>query len=559
MNMNEMPSSGAEPPATPAPVRRAEFHPALAINLMMTMVMVASIAYALFRFLPLLVALPVAIALSAVFGHMADTALNGSAPKRRIIAAIAAALIFLVTCGLSYGALYGSLFAEQSALKYFEEVRRPLMDKLNAQLANAETARQALQSWADSSKTKAEIEAKSGGSCPSRRESTGVKGPIATWRETEMQIANDLAAAYTKRLEQAKARIDPYRDKLPVSYAESLAIGAAINSGVETVEALAHGAFPSSTADTLKRQAATTITWKNGEKFACNDNARDEVMARAAKAVADLQAGAMLQPIKPAIDLREDKEVMITGLLRGFNIAAAASTVGLVGGFKDDPLMDRALAKGAINRETLPFALAALIELTVVLTAAWARERGGTPIPFEPVAWAHEAHARRQATQPALKRMAMALWHGVARALINLFYAMPSSTDLQAGDKPQADPKLTEREMGWADLVLPWLSYVHDCAYLAIPILPSTQRARAAARCLDEDGQAVLLASAASWPQVSASPEFAHRVEIMVPDAKLKRYEIYRLSPDVAQAFRLHWLEPDPDRHSGTASPRERA
>lgn len=241
-------------------------------------------------------------------------------------------------------------------------------------------------------------------------------------------------------------------------------------------------------------------------------------------------------------------------------IGRAPSTAGLFGSFQDDPLMAQALKKGWINRETLPFALAALIELCVVLTATWARERGSAAIPFEPVSWLTGMRRRQATTARPIARVLLALWHAVARVAINLFYAVPiAAYDVNQELGPASDPRLTERELRWAESLLLWLAYVHDCAYLCVPIVPSTDKARTAARCLEYQGKAVLLASAATWEHVSRSPEFAHRVLMLLPDAKLKRYEIYRLSPDAAQAFRLHWLDPGPDRHSGTASPRERA
>lgn len=562
MNMHE-PNQFQQQPAShpPEPGRQLVFSPGLAINLMMTGVMIASIAYALARFLTVLVALPVAVALGAVFGHFAHMALDARVPTRhRLIAATAALLIFLVTCGLSYGSLYAALFAEQSSLRYFEESRRPLMQKINGQLANAETARRALQAWADHSEVKSQAEAKTGGSCPSKAESTGIRGPIAKWRESEKGIAGDLAKEFSDRLKEAGKRIDPVRDKLPTTYAESLVVGAALNAGAESVESLTRGAFPASVADTLKRQAVAKITWRNGETFACGDTARDELLARAAAAVAELQRGTVLEPLRPPIDLRQDKEVMITGLLRGFNLAAAVATGGLSGSFKDDPLMTQALNKGWINRETLPFALAALIELCVVLTASWARDRGSAPIPFEPVGWLTGMRQRQAATARPIARSLLALWSAVARVVINLFYAVPIAAH-GAGQEvgPAADPRLTERELRWAETLLLWLAYVHDCAYLCVPIVPSTDKARTAARCLEYQGKAVLLASAATWEHVSRSPEFAHRVLMLLPDAKLKRYEIYRLSPDAAQAFRLQWLEPGPERPRSPASPQESA
>lgn len=528
-------------------MNKAKFAPARFFNLLMVAVMTGSIAFSLTSFLSPWIAVPVALTLGGIFNYLAHAVIAPTVPHvKRAIYAAAAVLIFLLTCGLSYGSLYLSLFADTSALKYFEAKRLPLMRQMHQQLGNADAAQGALLAWQLDASDKATAEETVGGTCANKAASTGKQGPISQWRLGERTIAQNLSKDFTSRVSALRTQLTTLDASRAKNYSEMRALGDQINLAVNATEALAHGAFAQGVSATLERQVDSTISWKNGEVFKCGDAARDETLARAATAVTALLQSPVLMKLSPVLDLDRQKDVMVAGLLRGFNLAAFVVSFGRFGSFDDDALMTNALARGAINSETLPFAVAAVLELCVLLTAAWSAQGGPGLFQPNPVRAVASMRLAAQHAKSGLSRVVFAIFYHVLRVVVGLFFieksvtATPTSNShaMPAPASVAMDPVIPARELSWVVDLMPWIVHVHDRAYVCLTNVPGAERARNVARTLHYQGVAQLITGSASWSQVSANTDLVPNL-LTLPDAETRRYEVYALAPHYAQAARL--------------------
>lgn len=534
-------------------MHNAKFSPARLFNLMMVAVMTGSVAFSLTSFLSNWIAVPVALTLGGIFNYLAHAVVEPDVPHlKRATHAIAAGLIFLLTCGLSYGALYLKLFADTSALKHFETARLPLMQQMHQQLGNAEAAQGALLAWQSDAAAKATAEETVGGTCATKAASTGKPGAISQWRRAERNIAETLSKDFTNRVSSLRSQLTNLDASRAATYSEMRALGDRINLAVNATETLTHGAFAQGVAATLERQGESTITWKNGEVFICGDAARDETLARATTAVAALLDSPVLKKLSPVLDLDRNKDVMVAGLLRGFNLAAFVVSFGRFGSFADDALMTNALAHGAINSETLPFAIAAVLELCVLLTAAWAAHGGAGLFPPNPVRAVAATRRAAQRAQTGSSRLAYAVLYHALRVIVGLFFIQKSVTTAHASQyhgtptpasaAAAMDPVIPDRELTWAADLVPFIAHVHDRAYLFLTNVPDAVRARKIARCLHFQGIAQLITGSASWSQVSEHTDLVPDL-LRLPDAETRRYEVYALAPGYVQAARLAELQ----------------
>lgn len=542
-------------------VRTANFEPALAVHLLMQAVMVGSVAWSIAAFINWALAVPIAIAFTYVFGRMAKTVVSSDpdvTKVQRVRAAIGAWFVFCVTMGLSYGSLYQAIFAETSALRHFQTVRVPAQRQLDLVLADAVAARNAIASWAADSSAKAVAESRpndGGGTCPNRSGTNGRRGPITMWREAEANIATKLNADLSAAVGGLERHVNGTAKTKPNNFADAAQTTAQLNAAIEAGEALTHGGVIRSASEVLERQLQSSIRWPDGSEFSCGDTARDELIRSAQSSLQALQALPSLNPIEAAIDLSNRQEIATRGLLRSFNAGTTLLSFGLAGSFADDDLMQKALKEnGAVNRETLGLFLASLIELTVLLTAGMAANRGASPMTPDPLkafdAW-QDAADRSQGAARLLHTISLP----VAKAGFNFLWAAPQlagrPTDsarpvFKASLHPvvelEDDPQIPARELGWAKRLLPFMFAFHDKDYIILPH-DRAPLASQAIRALDFKNAASLIGTEVSWQSVCQHLTAARRLLRLVPDARQLTYEVYMLAPTFAQALRVQLLE----------------
>lgn len=539
---------------------KVRFAPATAINLVMLAIMVLSIGAGLAKYFGWFVGITVGLALSYVFSALVKTVVAPAGEVKRserVWSGLFALALFGITIGLSYGTLYATLFAEASALEEFERVRMPVQRQLeSAVLANAEGSVKAFAAWQEDSAEKANKESKGGGTCPSKAASLGRRGPIAMWREADAGIASNLHKELSSNVDIIRTKFTALRDRKAATFAEAMEITTGLNAVIEASEALARGSYVQATQETLSRQLASEITWLHGEVFKCGDTTRDELIKRAQaalSALADVKKNPPLKPMAPAIDLSNQQELTIRGLLRSFNAIAWFLTFGLVGNFADDPLMQAALrTKGLINRETIGFLIAGLIELCVLFTAFLAVRSGQPPFPFQPNRMLAGLEMRAAQQKSWLVQLVMLFALSVSKLVVNLFFAqqddMGTDGTTTSGDTDQAvviraDPIYPNRELDWGILLAPYLLANHDGDYLVIPNTTHCAKALMAASALTYQEAAVRLNLEASWDNIASYRLAANQFGRLLPDARNLHYAVYKLTPAFAQAMRLQMLQ----------------
>ena len=527
------------------------FAPAHAFHLLTLGIMVLAIGAGLAKYFGWIVGITMGLALSFVFSALAKMVLApmGSVSRsERIMAGIFSLALFCITMGLSYGTLYARLFAQSSALSEFSRQRAPIERQLEtAVLSNAEAAVKAFSAWQSYSEKKEAQEGAGGGTCPGRTGSLGTRGPIAKWRETEASIAANLHSDLKIQVRNLRGKLDVIKQRKAISFFDTRDISEVINSLISSTEGLSRGAGIASMQATLSRQLASTITWPNGEIFRCKDTARDELIMSAQAALAvmsDPQNNPPLQTMAPTIDLSNQQELTIRGLLRVFNAISLVISLGTVGSFVDDPLMEFALKnKGLINRETIGFFIAGLIELCVLFTGFLAARSGSKPFHFWPVEMLVEWEIKlaQQKNLPLRWLSQFALSFG--KFVLNLLFVLPTSTKKELTPIWSAqDMTFGDRELGWSRLLLPYLLANHDGAYLLIPNTENNLRAQLVAQTLAYEKLAVLLNLDVSWQTISKKLSDVDRFKHNFPDINETNFSVYKLTADFAQAIRLHIL-----------------
>lgn len=538
------------------------FDPSRALHIVMLVVMVGAVSWSIASFITPWIAVPIGTALTYAFSRLAKVALGIHASvtrTERAASVVGAWFLFCLTMGLSYGSLYRTVFAETSALRNLQEVRAPVQRQLDMVLTDAVAARSAFEAWAKDSKQKAAAESRSidgGGTCPLKSQIGGRRGPIAMWREAEASMASKINTDLRAAIEPLEVRTKAMPQKRPDNYASATEVMADLNAMIAVAESVTHGSATRSALDTLDRQLSAVITWVDGTKFDCGDTARTDLMLSAQKALRALQAQPVLKPIEPAIDLTNPKDVSTRGLLRSFNAGAKLFTFGLVGSFADDELMQKALREsGFINRESLGLGLSALLEMTVLFTAAIAARRGVSPMPMDP---ARSFQAWETIADQAQGRAALAhrLLLPVAKASFNFLFTcstadatsdaqtvtpVPFKTSRHPVVEIEADPDVPQRELGWAKELLPWLFGWHDRDYVVLPH-DRAPRASLAARALEYNNAAALIGTDVPWEVVARHRTAARRLMRLLPDARSSTYEVYELAPPFAQAMRVTLL-----------------
>ncbi|OGA17017.1 MAG: hypothetical protein A3I63_08430 [Betaproteobacteria bacterium RIFCSPLOWO2_02_FULL_66_14] len=548
------------------PDQKVTFAPATVINLVLLGIMVASIGAGLAVYFGWFIAGTIGLALSYVFSALAKKVVAPAAEvslNERVAAACFAFLLFGITVALSYATLYSVLFAQASALAEFERVRMPVQRQIeSAVLANAQLSVTAFEAWQKDSAAKAQQEAKGGGSCPAKAQSLGKRGPIAMWREGDAQIAANLHQELKSRVENIETLFNAVKGRRPATFPEAMEITAALNRVIEASEAL-RGSYVQATMATLKRQLESQITWINGEVFSCGDTTRQELIMRAQAAMADLgdtKKHPPLPAVAPGIDLSNQQELTIRGLLRSFNLLFLVPSLGLLGNFADDPLMQHALkTKGFINRETIGFLIAGLIELSILFTAWLAARNGTPPFPFRPARALAGLQALADKQTNWITYGLIALVLAFCKLLVNLLFAVKDGSgddttgavDRDVPDVP--DPVFGTRELEWGVLLAPYLVSVHEGDYFIVPNTVRCAKALMAASALTYKDAAVRINLDVPWPAIATYSPAASQLGRLVPDAKSLRYAVYKVRPSYSQALRLHLLQQPPSVSSSQA------
>lgn len=531
-----------------------KFAPATAINLLVSGIMMLAIGAGLAKFFGWFAGLTLGLALSYVFTTLAANLVapaDAVSRSERILSGVFALALFSVTVGLSYSTLYANLFAQSSALGEFQRERLPVQRQLESVvLANAEGTVKALSAWQVDSTMKSSQEGAGGGSCPAKL-SLGRRGPIAMWRESEAGIAANLHSELKSNVQSIRGKLDALKNRHATNFVEEMAITDGLNVLIEESEALARGSYIKSAQATLARQLSSEISWPNGEIFQCGDTQRDELIKRAQTALnelADVNKNPPLHPLAPAIDLSNQQELTIRGLLRSGNALLGLLTFGLMGSFADDPLMLAALKSfGLVNRETIGFFMAALIEISVIFTSFIAVRSGQAPFPFQPTVILADLKSRADQESNFLKKLLMLLLLGLFKLLVNLFFSKEGVSFSGAVTPVHADqlrrvPEFPSRELNWGRLLTPYMIANHDGDYLVIPNIPNCAKPLTAAGSLRFQGAAVLLSLTVPWSAVADyQPVVSHFGHLV--DAQNLSYAIYKLSPDFAQAMRLQILQ----------------
>jgi len=541
-----------------------QFAPATAIHLLVLGIMVIAIGASLSKYFGWIAGILMGLALTYVFSALAKTLLAPAGVVSRLertLSGLFALTLFAVTMGLSYGSLYATMFAKSSALNEFQRVRLPVQRQLELVLANAEGSVAAFAAWQEDSLKKAVREGQGGGTCPSKATSLGKRGPIAMWRESEAEIAANLHSELKSSVENIRRRFNALYERKANSFSDTMEITTGLNALIEASEALARGSYIKATQQTLTRQLQVYIQWTNGEIFKCGDNTRNELIERAQAALtelSDVKKNPPISPIAPAIDLSNQQELTIRGLLRAFNGIAMVVTAGTVGSFADDSLMLTALnSKGLINRETLGFFIAGLIELCVLFTAFISIRSGSAPFPFQPTQLL--ADLQMQANQQSRRSVRLAMQSLLAgfKLLINLLFARQSEvaygmhkTNLTSQQEEDVipDPIFPLRELSWGLSLLPYYLANQDGDYLVVPNINACAKALAAASALEFQRFAERLSLDASWPSVATYGPIAMQLERLLPNARNLRYAIYKVTAPFAQAMRLQMLESMPQK-----------
>lgn len=534
---------------------RVVFAPALAVHLLTVTLMAGAVAWSIAQLIGWWVAMPIGIALTYVFSMLAKRL---TAPRyvvtrgQRVASGIAAIGIFAVTVSLSYGSLYATLFAETSALTNFAAARVPLERALEQAIANAQTAQNALRDWSVHSRTMRDLEQHQGGSCPAKPASLAIRGGIARWRDADALTASTLSAELASRVTQLRQSVDTAKALTPTTFRQLQEASRQWNAAVEMEESLARGAYIKAAKDSLTRQLAAEISWPR-ETFRCGDTARDELIERALSALKQIERGPALQPLAVVIDLSNRQDIAGRGMIRGFNMILKALSFGAAGSFVDDALMVEAVKKGLINRETLPFALSALLELSVLLTGALVHQRRNVVFPYQPVTALTRWSRGADELQPRLLRIIAAGTLLAMRTLINLVFAEATNDGdgkyrERFGPTPGTfevpeDPVYPDRTMSWGNQLLPYWVPMHGGDYLVIPNTQRCVRQLHAARALCEQGATTQLHFDAPFPLLSETA--TRQMTRLLPDARGRTYAIFKISPSFAQALRIRVLEGD--------------
>lgn len=531
------------------------------------------VTYAVSAFFPLSVSALVAMLLvycfSAAVRQAATPAIGW---KQRLFFGGIAWSMFAVTMGLTSAGIYERVTAHHSALKYLESQQVPLERQLQGVISTARTANNAFLSWSDHSQKMArQEEYDGGGSCPGKLGSGGKNGPITAFRKNESVIATQLSGDIAATVKQLDNQISGAVGQRAKNFSDVKAITAKLNSAVETAQALTHGSSIVAAKDALGRAAESTITWIDGKKLACGDNARDEAILRANAALKSLAAIPDIKPIQIALDLDNRQALATHGLQRSGNLALSVATLGRAGSFNADPLLLAAYKEnGAFNRESLSMWLGSLLELSVVITGILAARRAPLKLSgglSESVAKWNERIAANPKEHSLLQRFganvagqAASLFYS-SRRDVKPFLVAEEVVDETVDDRKKAvfsrpnhagvdlveDPELNPRDLIELRHIAPYMVTLGDCkAYVVIPPPVLAPLPNVAADSMVHRACAKPVAIDVPRSVIARNPMLA-TIEQTLPEAKRIEFRVFEIAPEFAQKLRLIALQNAPE------------
>ena len=577
--METINSHAADSVASPTN-RRITFSPAHLVHYSCLCVMAGAICIALWPFISW-AAIPVASCLAWTFSRLAATAIGMQETDesehltltRRLAAGAGAALIGGASIGLSGSTLWEKISGLSSSITHQQAQGAKTLEAIQGVFFDAVSARAAVAEWSVASARKAAVESTTGGTCPSRPESRGKAGPITVWRREEAELAarlRDQMADYIKALEAASKAVPT---DTPRDFAGGMAYMEKVNEAVKIAQGIAGGSQRKSAIDVLDRRIASKIRLNDGQEVSCEDQNRLEQL-NAAKSALEAIGGkrAGVQVLTLPIDLRNAQEVAIRGLIRAYTLLLRVATFGRAGSFEDDPQMKSALEKSVINRETVPFILAAMIELAVISSAALASRSGRVPFPLDPQRVLSELRRRAKTAGPA-KKTASAAAEGLFKLVVNLLGRVKDplaqaeevarAPGIEGGwrnelpEAPRFRPSVVFSEVVMKAGLSVWpfkFSYQGE-TYLAIPREDneSAMNALEMARVLVYQDLSILLNEQTRASRLRSIPEVRRRIECMERECD---FEVYKLNEHLAHAIRVAMSNPANEEsiYSGSAN-----
>lgn len=516
-------------------------------QLVVGLLMTAAVASALMAYFSWWFAIPISMVLSWLASRLAVNVFGPASSigwGLRLASLLMLVAVLATTVGLSYSALYSILFAKTSAIEDYERQRTSTERVLSTAVAHATTVETAVSAWATYSEEMAANEAKSGGTCPSKAASKGIRGPIAMFRTNEAAIAKDLGQAVSAGVKAITTQTAQTVGKRATSFEEARRQMTIMNAALQAADALAHQSLASTVQATLENQRIASIRWPNGEEFECGDMARNTLIERARRALSELKAMPAFPALSVAINLSDSQAITGRGLLRSYNLLLHALSFGLAGQFGDDPLMVEALKRGIINQETVGFLLACLIEIAVLATALLQARRPHRPLPVNPAAWIQRLE-RGSVSGTTTVGASNTLYGSMLRLAANLVLVhedcgtptrQPQAVEFQYRSYPEREMQLAANHL--APYVVPAFGGEE---YIFLPA-SAPVKTIAVAQMLAAHGAALLLSTQSAWRQVASHPNVSRRLQALVPGANTTSWSVFKLTPDFAQALRLKML-----------------
>jgi hypothetical protein len=512
--------------------RRFAFGAGNAAQLAAQLLLLVAVANALQAFMQWAAALLLAGILVYLFSKMVDLVLDPSVRKLiRVLALASAALLATLTVGMSASTLWIKMFAQTSVANLFQKELETTERALSATNNLVASTASALAAWQADAKLKADLEYLEGGTCPRRAASLGKRGPVFYLRRDDERVAFALAkdldhwATTLNRAIQALKKTPKATVFNEVSQAMTVA-----NIAIEAALPLTkNGAFSEAALRSLNaRKAQMVAVDEDGTGHPCGDASRIELIERSIAAVSSLAQLPALPRMAPSVDLTRPEDVTVRGWLRSANLAA--SLIGLAGNFNDDPLWrDAKQMNGSINRESLSFIMAIILELAVVLTkVALTLQKGGSP-PFASDLVANAGHWISKSTTTTWRNFLAQMF---IKSWCNLFYrevnhqpsfngphlfptsepkASVQSDDslLDSGFMPMRlgdDPKFSARVKAQTEKLLPYYVPWGDVQILVIPQLKATDHVLSIARHLANHAQLKILSNSHTVSELAIHP-----------------------------------------------------
>lgn len=542
-------NASVEHPAADAAPTPHHFDASRPAHALAAVVMLGSVGWSLAAFASPWVAVPIALMLTYCFARLVRIAASHASWLTRLLAGLCACGLFALTFGLSSGALYAMLVAENGAVDDYERHRLQVEPQLRRIAIDARGALNAIGSLKDLADQKILLESSSDPSqskdtCPRIPGSRGGAGPVTTFWVTEKGLAEALQAqidGLVQNIEAAVRALPKERAQRFVDVRKNMAL---LNEAARMAQAVLGGGPVRSAFESLSKNAGGMVVLR-GKELACGAPDRQSAHAAAVAALARLKAAAAPAEWAPAVDPSQREAMATRGLLRGFNTALKVMTLGRLGSFADDPRMRRALREhGYVNTETLCMVLAVMAELSVILTAFLAARSGRPAVSFDPVQWLHrraEMVAGREGRTARLQRAILA----PVRALVGMFWSQPPKRPGWAA-RPAAqgadlNVPISSRELDLAAELHPFLVRVQSTDYVIIN--EAHARAQVAAQWLDDRSLLDSVARDVAWDLLSEHPRVARLLARTVASPTKTRMDVYRVHPSLARAMRLRFLD----------------